>query len=401
MKILNPLMFWGILAISIPIIIHFWHQKKGKVIEWAASQWLIEKKLQQSRGLRLDNWLLLLLRCLLLILLCFFLSKPILNWLNKDKKQAKIHLIQPNDLVLENFKFEIENAIKNGEKCYWIDSKTSQINDLKQKPVSENIDANLLQNSLNNIGSKIENENLELYFVNSKSLENLSQIFVPTSFNLHTITDTNSTQNSNFLLFSGNKKIFVDASNQLKVSSDLQKNGKQIHAGTIKILLKNSQIQEKQNIKAALKALTDVYQFDFEIDEKEEKNKKYEIVFDNKKPQITHLSNVLYVYSGTNLLKKSNFPEQENIIYLPNLLLPQTSEIVFNGNLPEFLGEIFIKYFDLQNNRNSLSNQQINALFKVQVSAMKATNQWFSKTILLIFILLLTTERWLAIHKNA
>lgn len=399
MEILNPLMFWGILAISIPIIIHFWHQKKGKVIEWAASQWLIEKKLQQSRGLRLDNWLLLLLRCLLLILLCFFLSKPILNWLNKDEKLTKIHLIQPNDLVLGNFKFEIENAIKNGEKCYWIDSKTTQVQDLKQKPVSGNIDANLLQNSLNNIGSKIENESLELYFINSKSLENLPQIFVPTSFNLHTIADTNSTQKPNFLSFSTNKKLFVDASNQLKVG--MNANGKQIHAGALKVLLKNNQVQEKQSIKAALKALTDVYQFEFEIDEKEEENKKYEIVFDDKLTQTTHLYNVLYIYSGTNILKKSNFPEQENIIYLPNLLLPQTSEIVFNGNLPEFLGEAFIKHFNLQPNKNSLSNQQTNSLFKVQTSTMKASNQWFLKAILLIFILLLSAERWLAIHKNA
>lgn len=399
MEILNPLMFWGILAISIPIIIHFWHQKKGKVIEWAASQWLIEKKLQQSRGLRLDNWLLLLLRCLLLLLLCFFLSKPILNWLNKDEKLTKIHLIQPNDLVLSNFKFEIENAIKNGEKCYWIDSKTTQINDLKQKPFSDNFDANLLQNSLNNIGSKIENENLELYFISSKSLENLPQIFVPTSFNLHIIADTNSTQKTNFLSFSNNKKLFVDASNQLKVS--MNANGKQIHVGAIKVLLKNNQVQERQSIKAALKALTDVYQFEFEIDEKEDENKNYEIVFDNKMPQTTHLFNVLYFYSGTNLMKKSNFPEQENIIYLPNLLLPQTSEIVFNGNLPEFLGEAFIKHFDLQPTKKTLSNQQINSLFKAQTSTLKAMNQWFSKAIILIFILLLSVERWLAIHKKA
>ena len=86
LELLNPLMLWGALAISIPIVIHFWHQKKGKIIAWAATSWLIEKNLQQARGLRLDNWVLLLLRCIL--------------------------LLQTNDLIVDNFKFEIENALQ-------------------------------------------------------------------------------------------------------------------------------------------------------------------------------------------------------------------------------------------------------------------------------------------------
>jgi hypothetical protein len=79
MEFINPLMLWGALAISIPIIVHFWNQKKGKIIEWATTQWLVENNLQQSSGIRLDNILLLILRCLLLLALCFFLSKPFLK----------------------------------------------------------------------------------------------------------------------------------------------------------------------------------------------------------------------------------------------------------------------------------------------------------------------------------
>jgi hypothetical protein len=65
------------------------------------------------------------------------------------------------------------------------------------------------------------------------------------------------------------------------------------------------------------------------------------------------------------------------------------------------LGEQLIKHFGLQNSYQPMSKKQIDALFKVQKYPLQAANAWFSKGILLIFIILLSIERWLAIHKNA
>ncbi len=400
MEFLNPLMLWGALAISIPIIIHFWHQKKGKIIDWAATQWLVEKNLQQSRGIRLDNILLLILRCLLLLTLCFFLSKPFLKWLNNDKTAKKIHLIQPSNLVTENYKFEIEEALKKGEKCYWIHSNTQQIQDLKQLPIQETFDASLLQKSINNISQNIDNETLELYFVNNQKLNQFPNIFVPTVFRTHTILDSSSTQNYDFIAFSGNKKLFVNNENKVVNQAISTKNGKAKHDGAIKVLIQNNDTNEAQSIKAALKALNEIYQFEFQIDEKAEANKLYDAVFSNKIISENRNNNTLYVFSNTAQFKNQDLGE-ENVIFLPNQLKPQTSELVFNGNLPEFLGEQFIKHFGLQNSNQSLSKKQIDALFKVQEYQKQAANAWFSESILLIFILLLSIERWLAIHKNA
>ncbi len=400
MEFLNPLMLWGALAISIPIIIHFWHQKKGKIIEWAATQWLVEKNLQQSRGIRLDNILLLILRCLLLFTLCFFLSKPFLKWLNNDKTAKKIHLIQANNLVTENYKFEIEEALKKGEKCYWIHSNAKQIQDPKQLPIQETFEANLLQKSINDISREIDNETLELYFVNNQKLNQFPHIFVPTPFQVHTILDSTSTQNHDFIIFSGNKKLFVNEKNELVNQAISSKNGKVKHEGAIKVLIHNNDASEAQSIKAALKALTEIYQFEFQIEEKMIANKTYDAVFDNKIISENRNNNTLYIFSNTAQFKNQDLTE-ENVIFLPNQLKPQTSELVFNGNLPEFLGEQFIKHFSLQNYNQPLSKKQIDALFKVQEYPKQATNSWFSKGILLIFILLLGIERWLAILKNA
>lgn len=400
MEFINPLMLWGALAISIPIIIHFWHQKKGKIIEWAATQWLVEKNLQQSRGIRLDNILLLILRCLLLLTLCFFLSKPFLKWLNNDKTAKKIHLIQPNNLVTENYKFEIEKALKKEEKCYWIHSKTQSIQDLKELPNQEFFDANLLQNSINNINQNIDNETIELYLINNQKLNQFPHIFVPSAFQTHTILDSSSSQNQGFITFSGDKYLFINEKNELINQTISNKNGKVKHEGAIKVLIHNNDASEAQSIKAALKALTEIYQFEFQIEEKMIANKTYDVIFDNKIISENRNNNTLYIFSNTAQFKNQDLRE-ENVIFLLNHLKPQTSELVFNGNLPEFLGEQFIKHFGLQISNQPLSKKQIYALFKVQEYPKQAANAWFSKGILLIFILLLGIERWLAIHKNA
>ncbi|UFH51893.1 BatA domain-containing protein [Spirosoma sp. KNUC1025] len=112
MQFIEPVLLWGALAVAIPVAIHFWHQKRGKLLPWAATQWLTESQQQQSRGLRLDNILLLIIRCLLLILLAILLAQPILNWFAKPPIIQKVHLVQPSASVANNFRFELTEAQK-------------------------------------------------------------------------------------------------------------------------------------------------------------------------------------------------------------------------------------------------------------------------------------------------
>lgn len=400
MELLNPLMLWGILAISVPIIIHFWHQKKGQVIAWAASNWLIEKNLQQSRGLRLDNWLLLLIRCLLLILLCFLLSKPILHWQNKKNTSTKIHLVEPNVLVLDNFRFEIEQALQKEEKCYWLIPKIEQIRDLNQLPTTEILSAKNFQYSLNQMADIVDNNQVELYLTNRKSLASVPYIFVPSYFSLHVVTDSIKKEAQSFLSFSTNQKLFINDVNQIINTSKTPTNGILKHSGSLKVLLKTTDSVEKQNIKAALNALSEVYLFDFELVEKATKNSNYDLVFDNQFSEKSITENTLYFFSNADFYQTTFASIHKNVIFIPSLLKPQSNEMVFNGNLPAFLGENIINYFGLQPERNELSQQQLKALFQVQKTNKTLTNTWFTKAVFLLFILLLGLERWIAIHKN-
>jgi hypothetical protein len=149
-----------------------------------------------------------------------------------------------------------------------------------------------------------------------------------------------------------------------------------------------------------LKALNEIYQFEFQIDENTEPNKMYDVVFSNDIISKNRKNTTLYIFSDAAQSKSQDLGEQ-NVILFPNQIKPQTSEMVFNGNLPEFLGEQLIKHFGLQNSNKPMSKKQIDALFKLHEYPMQAANAWLSKSILLIFIMLLSIERWMAIHKNA
>ena len=115
MEFLNPGIGWGLLALSIPVILHFWHHKRARELPWAAYRWLSGAVLQAARGVRLENLLLLILRCILLTLLVFYLSEPL--W--KGGKTKKVHWIQPAKEVVDNFRFELEEAARKGEKRFW------------------------------------------------------------------------------------------------------------------------------------------------------------------------------------------------------------------------------------------------------------------------------------------
>lgn len=399
MEFLNPYILWGSLAISIPIVIHFWHQKKGKLLAWAATQWLSEKNLQQSRGIRLDNVLLLIIRCLLLLFLVFILSKPLIKWAKSSAEKAKIHLIQPNQLLIENYKFEIEEALKKGEKCYWLASKPIQFDDMNDIPPQtlKNINAVSMQIALNEISHEINNQTLELYFVNQQSLAKLPAIFVPTDFKIHSVID--SSKQTKFLSFSENKKSYIDEANLLKTSKNTtQLKGKIVNNGALKVGIYTTDSNEKKQILAALSALTDIYEWDFDIENEAKTDKKYDIIFSNK-PMPTS-DNSLYFFTGTKLWKQINAQNTQNTIYIEDSLKPQNNEWVFNGQLPEFLGNKIIDFYNLQADK-ALANNELNNLFQVQKYPQKSSNEWFSKSLLLIFILLLGLERWLAITKNA
>ena len=76
MSFLNPIMLFGIAAVSVPIIIHLLNRRKFQKVVWAAMRFLRISVEQNQRRMRIEDMILLALRCLLLILLALALARP-------------------------------------------------------------------------------------------------------------------------------------------------------------------------------------------------------------------------------------------------------------------------------------------------------------------------------------
>lgn len=76
MTFLNPAILFGLLAASIPIILHFLNLRKLKKVEFSTLIFLKELQKTRIRKIKLKQWLLLLLRVLIILLLVIAFARP-------------------------------------------------------------------------------------------------------------------------------------------------------------------------------------------------------------------------------------------------------------------------------------------------------------------------------------
>jgi hypothetical protein len=76
---LNPYMLFGAGAIVLPIAIHLLNKQKVKRVRWAAMRFLANAVEQNQRRLNIEDLLLLILRCALVLLLAAALARPALQ----------------------------------------------------------------------------------------------------------------------------------------------------------------------------------------------------------------------------------------------------------------------------------------------------------------------------------
>src|SRR5438046_10666607 len=79
LSFLNPALLWGLGFASIPIIIHLLQRRRQRVVRWGAMEFLLLSVRKRSRRLRLEQLLLLLIRCLIILLVVLALCRPALR----------------------------------------------------------------------------------------------------------------------------------------------------------------------------------------------------------------------------------------------------------------------------------------------------------------------------------
>lgn len=83
MELLYPLGLLAAAGIIVPVLIHLWHKKQRKVLRVGSIKLFGHGKKQRINKLRIKNWPLFLLRCLLILLLSFLLASPYIPYLDR------------------------------------------------------------------------------------------------------------------------------------------------------------------------------------------------------------------------------------------------------------------------------------------------------------------------------
>ncbi|MFN9720617.1 MAG: VWA domain-containing protein [Planctomycetota bacterium] len=78
MTLLNSIALVAASALIVPILVHLRKRRKSRVVDWPAMQFLTRTMASRRRGLRLEEFLLLLLRCLIVLLFVFAMARPVI-----------------------------------------------------------------------------------------------------------------------------------------------------------------------------------------------------------------------------------------------------------------------------------------------------------------------------------
>ena len=78
MSFLNPILLFGLAAVAVPIVIHLLNRRKFQKVVWAAMRFLQASVERNQKRMRIEDLILLALRCLLLALLALALARPAL-----------------------------------------------------------------------------------------------------------------------------------------------------------------------------------------------------------------------------------------------------------------------------------------------------------------------------------
>ncbi|MCH8291753.1 BatA domain-containing protein [Candidatus Poribacteria bacterium] len=79
MGFLNPIFLFGILAATVPLLIHLWSRRQAKTVDFSSLMFLLVAHRQSVRRIQLKHLLILLLRMAIIILIALALARPLLK----------------------------------------------------------------------------------------------------------------------------------------------------------------------------------------------------------------------------------------------------------------------------------------------------------------------------------
>lgn len=108
MTFLQPVFLWGLIALAVPIIVHFFYLRRTRKYIFTQTK-LLEKLIQASRPyLRLNHLILLFLRLLIVVVIVFLFAKPLWSRVS-PVKSGKV-----SALIIVDVSPSLHNQLKGG-----------------------------------------------------------------------------------------------------------------------------------------------------------------------------------------------------------------------------------------------------------------------------------------------
>ncbi|RMD50104.1 MAG: VWA domain-containing protein, partial [Ignavibacteria bacterium] len=244
MTFLNPAILLGLLAASVPIIIHLFNRRKLEIVEFSTLKFLKELQKTKIKRIKLKQIILLILRVLIIVFLVFAFARPAIKSINSSygsssSKSTGVLILDdsPSMAIIEGrgSKFSkakhlmksIMNFYQDGDdiiiyyasepdRNYKFNTPEQAINFFSKKSVSEK-PANLLEclKKASDILKRSSNINKEIFLLsdlqkdNLNSVDSISAYFNSEGINFY-ITDFENSQKVNYSLnsISINNRIF-------------------------------------------------------------------------------------------------------------------------------------------------------------------------------------------------
>lgn len=422
MSFVNPTYLWAFLGLLVPIAIHLWSNKEGKVIKVGSIKFLENSESSQSKSIKLNEYLLLFLRLLLLSFLVLILAEP---QINVDSKNSTLTYLVESSLLKDNTVKNVINNIESNQEVRVfkegfpkvednIEQTTSKVNYWQLAQELENLKTDSIvvftKGFFTGIKGKRPSINIPVKWVvlEDESLINNEPILAFKQDGKINLIKANSS--ASYLSFNNQK--FALNSNQIKITNaqdSLIINDKIIplkHRKKTQVLIVYNEKLENQlyYLEASIKAI-EKYSKQTVLLEKTKDIKKYKledyslIIWLKEKQSIDTEITVLQYYldpSATDIIEQS---EDENVFNLTRKLSTKT---ILENN---FVNQLFKLLYDFKIENSILNkvDKRVISEAEIQTNFIKKENRIskintknYTKWLWLPFLIILVLERVIA-----
>lgn len=385
MEWIQPTLLWGLLGLTIPVLIHLWNGKKGKVIAWAAFPWLDPKESQSSRSVKLENWLLLLVRMLLLAILVFLLAGLIWKGLVSSREYKVVHLIWPEEQVESEFRFELEQAAQKGQQVRWL---AAGLPDYQANPISSlDFSSENLQEYLEELAG--DPDSIYLYTGLQESFFPKDSYWFPQQPVVRVAENYISKSSSPSITLESGEFLDLDPKGIL-VKTASKGSSAQTISGQFSFAFGDLSEERKTSIRAALDAIEEVYGLSFT----ESGLEGGAFLFSDSLTSNLNEDQILF------LTENQLIENKDQVFALSNSTYQNWDETVENGLLPELILGQILTQLGIGKADLKISKTQLEQKFLTIPSSKLTRTANLNEGLLVLMLVLFAVERFLAYRAN-